>query len=951
MKKSNYQRITKSLQINEDIDNMNKKKEEKENSLVVERYDENNKYNKRTKKNKICKKNQIIEKNKIDERNNINKKNKINKKNLRNINYVTYRDNKRNKITMRNDIIENRKLVDANVNKEEMRNEINCEFYNNYQNNELAKNYESSENFLNSDSFDSSNTDISINMEETDNINGFVEIFENIDYGNNPTLSTNYEIRGNPDLVETFEIYDIFESDNNLNNHNINSNICNNNENEILNNQSSDSETLDKQSRDSETLDKQSSDNDNDNDNINESDVEKIIIEDKLSKNLLLYFPFFKKRIFIDAIIEHFQKEELKNIDKNCLKVQYYEIIKEIYNYEKYDINIKNKKLLNEFFCEKLNNKKYDMKLEIDYYEFEFFSIFFLSYFRFSLYLSGFINSSFLYHSNEIHFHIFVLNRYHYFVDNFYLNDTSPFTYNEVNEIISTYKNSIISILDYLDAFYPFFLLIYNIIRDVHIKSKKTTSILEKNEVILKNNFKEINKRNCVKWTRGNSSSMSKHVIHKFDLIKKINKIKRNFFKDNYDKFVLMIIDELNSFWLLSCIYEKENDIKGIDSYLKKFILNIKNNMLIKYIIYNVVKKLNVILSKLEKKCFENWDEICKRNIISISTLLNFESLKKVKKKDKWLLLLKQNYYYIEKSYYFFKELHEKKIIYHQIQNLFRSILNFKINVVYNHFIQYFYVRDIKNKKIDTIYDYIYYIKSKKNTLITLFAYKRLIYKLKFDVNNFGLVNSIYNSLKFLFMERESVNLIKKNTLIKKKFMYLFNKIINSLNFEKYKYIDIPTKNIIKNILFHSENNIVKNILLNVSNKITRIRCRGDICCNTSFSCYYEREINEELFNVLKNNKINKLDKNYLTKEIKKFTKELKINNDRKLNFLTFLNGYKYNSTHKNIYNFLNSDNIKRKKKMGNELNNYFYNECIYVEKGDIFQDYISYNNVYNSLN
>ncbi|CRG98522.1 conserved Plasmodium protein, unknown function [Plasmodium relictum] len=911
---------------------MEKKKEEKEN-LIIERYHESNEYGEKRKNNE---KNEKI---KINEKNKINKKNEANKKNIKNIRCVRCRYNKRDKVISRNDIIENNGIiVNNNLRKEkEINKKCNYVFYKNCQNNELENDYESSEDFLNSDTCDSSNSDVSINTDENENMNGFVEIFESIDYRNNSTLDSNCEIIRNPDLVETFEIYDIFENDDNLNNNNINKYICDKKDNEIKNNQLNDSEVINKLNHN--------------NNHLREYDVEKTIIENELSKKILLYFPFFKKSIFIDAIIEHFQKEGIKNLDKNDLKSQCYEIIKEIYDYNsynnKFDRNVKNKKLLNEYFCEKLNNKKYDMKLEMDYYEFEFFSIFFLSYFRFSLYLSGFINSSFLYHSNEIHFHIFVLNRYHHFVDNFYLNDTSPFTPNEVNEIIATYKKSIISILDYLDAFYPFFLLIYNIITYIHIKSKKTTTILENNEIILKNNCKEINKKDFLRWTKGNSSSMSKHVINKFDLIKKINKIKRKFFKHNHNKFILMIIDKLNSFWVVNCIYEKKVDVKGIDNYMEKFILNIKNNMLIKYIIYSIVQKLNEILSRVEKKSFEDVDEICKKNILSISTLLSFESLKKIKKKDKWLLLLKHNYFYIEKSYYFFKELHEKKIIYFQIQNLFRSILNFKINVVYNHFIQYFYVSDIKNKKIDTIYDYIYYIKNKKNILITLFAYKRLIYKLKFDVNSYGLMDSIYNSLKFLFMEKESINLIKKNTLIKKNFMYLFNIMITSLNFEKYKNIVMPTKNIIKNSFFHLENNVIKNILLNVSNKITRIRYKGDIYSHTSFSCYYERELNEELFTVLRSNKINKLDKNYLIKEVENFITKLQKNNYRKIKFITSLNGYNYNCENNDIYNFLNLLNIKKKKKTKNKMNTYFYNECIYTEKeSKKFQDYTSNHNV-----
>ncbi|SCA48330.1 conserved Plasmodium protein, unknown function [Plasmodium ovale] len=637
-------------------------------------------------------------------------------------------------------------------------------------------------------------------------------------------------------------------------------------------------------------------------------DIEKRIIEDELSRKILIFLPFFKKRIFIDAIVEHFEADQSKNeVRGNDLKAQCYDFIREISDCVEHE-DAQRSKVLSQRFREKISScsdsdssgsNECGRMLEMGYYEFEFFSTFFLTYFRFSLYLAGFVNSSFLYHSNEIHFHIFVLNRYHHFVDNFEEDGSySPFTPEEANEIVAAYKKSIISVLDYLDAFYPFFVLIRDVIEEVNRKSKGVTRKLRENEFLSEDDqgrdihyrsrhtkSKDVRRcpaRSCI--ARSNRvrkcPARNCHVlgcrekIDKFNIIKKINKVKRKFFKSKQEDFMQMVVEKLSSYWIGSIIPKEKVDMEVdyLDIYIERMILNIKNNMLMKYIICTIFQKLNIILSKLEKKIFPDAEETCIKNIFTISELLNLDTLKKMKKRDKWFILLKQNYFYIEKSYYFFKELHEKKIIYYQIQNLFRSILSFKINIIYNPFVQYFYISDVKNKKVTIIYDDMYCIKNsnQKDILITIFAYKELIYKLKFDVTSYGYLFSIYTSLKFLFLEKASLKLIKKNEIMKSKFMYLFSIVMNSLSFNKFKNVPNPIMNILKISLFHKENKIVKRILSNATNKINQMLFRGHIRSNAYFSCLYKNNVIQKLHNVVQNIEIMKLDKNYIVKEVEK---------------------------------------------------------------------------------
>ncbi|GAB64699.1 hypothetical protein PCYB_031120 [Plasmodium cynomolgi strain B] len=458
-----------------------------------------------------------------------------------------------------------------------------------------------------------------------------------------------------------------------------------------------------------------------------------------------------EKRIFIEAIWDYFQSNKVKDeTDGDNLKVQCFHTFCKIRECATRcsdgptDGNFLNDELLSTYFFNKLNKNQYDIKIKMDYYEVEFFFIFFLTYFRFSLYLTGFINSSFLYHSNEVHFIIFVLNRYHYFVDHMYVNDNClPFTPNEVEDIMCTYKKCIISLLDYLDTFYPFLLLISDVMQEVHTKFKKISyKVKELEEVLAKADSTDRTPQS----DNIDPHIMTPHTIKKFNAVKKINKIKRKFFKRNGDSFVMMIRARLGSYWVdrgeryigASILGEPFSDDANLsdhslhgdnlDEQLVQMIRNTRCNMLVKHTIFRTVAKLNQILNSLEMAItLTDANETCAQHIMSMSTLLTFKALKEMKKKDKWLQLLKHNYFYIEKSYYYFKELHEKKIIYYQIQNLFRSILNFKINVVYNPFIHYLSIEDMKNKNIHTIYDYIYYIKDmrQKNYLVTLFVFNQ----------------------------------------------------------------------------------------------------------------------------------------------------------------------------------------------------------------------------------
>ncbi|ETB59924.1 hypothetical protein YYC_03278 [Plasmodium yoelii 17X] len=674
-------------------------------------------------------------------------------------------------------------------------------------------------------------------------------------------------------------------------------------------------------------------------------------IKKNWSRKVLIYFPFYRKRIFVEAILEHFEigkkgnqknkgneseESENNNEEENCkkdedLKTQCYNIIKRIKKHKCFrsTTQCKNKKiseslLISNYFCEKLLSNKNFTKMELDYYEFEFLSIFFLTYFRYTLYLAGFINSFFLYHSNEIYFHIFVLNRYHYFIDKFYEQCTNmPFTEQEKTQIIIAYKKSIILILDYLDALYPLFILLYKVVKRIKRKFAMIFNIKHAESIII-NQIEMITTKNIsLKTTplshqnkqNSENSNMNDNFIGIFSKIKKINKKKRKFFKNYYDKFILMIMNSLDRYWIVDLGNNQEikntntrinsnsnnleintnNNNMHINRCIEQTILNMKNNMFIKYIIYSIVLKLISIMSKLENSKFTEETKICKTNILLISTLLTFKSFKNMKKKDKWILLLKHNYFYIEKSLYFFKELHEKKIIYYQIQNMFRYILTFKINIVYNTFIHYFYWSDILNSNtIYTIYKYVYYVenftaktgisdtytythlqnnKSPKYFIIIPFLYKGLVYKLKFDINSHGFVYSLYNCLKFIFLEKSNLELIERNYKIENELIPLFNNVINSLSFEKYKNIQNPIKNLIINCFFHFENNILKNILYNTITKINHMRCRGHLCTLTSFALTYQTKLNQEFYELLANEKdhqIKKVDKVYIYKEIKR---------------------------------------------------------------------------------
>ncbi|SCM03411.1 conserved Plasmodium protein, unknown function [Plasmodium chabaudi chabaudi] len=670
-------------------------------------------------------------------------------------------------------------------------------------------------------------------------------------------------------------------------------------------------------------------------------------IKKNWSRKVLIYFPFYRKRIFVEAILEHFEigkkgnqknkgnenEDSENNEEENCkkdedLKTQCYNIIKRIKKHKCFrnTTQCKNKKiseslLISNYFCEKLLGNTNFTKIELDYYEFEFFSIFFLTYFRYTLYLAGFMNSFFLYHSNEIYFHIFVLNRYHYFIDKFYEQYTNmPFTEQEKAQIIIAYKKSIILILDYLDALYPLFILLYKVVKRI---KRKVAMILNINhaESVVSNKIEMITTKNISlkttplshqnKQNSGNSN-MDNNFIGIFSEIKKINKKKRKIFKNYYDKFILMIMNSLDSYWIVdfgnkqeikntntrrnsnSCEINTNDNNMHINKCIEQTILNMKNNMFIKYIIYSIVLKLISIMSKLENSKYTEEIKICKINILPISTLLTFKSFKNMKKKDKWVLLLKQNYFYIEKSLYFFKELHEKKIIYYQIQNMFRYILTLKINIVYNTFIQYFYWSDIlNNNTIYTIYKYVYYVENStaktrisdththahlqnnrlpKYFIIIPFSYKGLVYKLKFDIRFHGFVYSLYNCLKFIFLEKSNLELIEKNSKIENELMPLFNNVINSLSFEKYKNIQNPIKNLIINSFFHFENNILKNILYNTITKINHMRYRGHLRTLTSFALAYQTKLNQAFYELLANEKdhrIEKIDKVYIYKEIK----------------------------------------------------------------------------------
>ncbi|CXI48657.1 conserved Plasmodium protein, unknown function [Plasmodium berghei] len=672
-------------------------------------------------------------------------------------------------------------------------------------------------------------------------------------------------------------------------------------------------------------------------------------IKKNWSRKILIYFPFYRKRIFVEAILEHFEirkkgnqknkgneseESENNNEEEGCkkdedLKTQCYNIIKRIKKHKCFrsTSQCKNKKiseslLISNYFCEKLLGNKNFTKMELDYYEFEFLSIFFLTYFRYTLYLAGFINSFFLYHSNEIYFHIFVLNRYHYFIDKFYEQCTNiPFTEQDKTQIIIAYKKSIILILDYLDALYPLFILLYKIVK--RIKRKVSLIFNMKRAEYIVSNHIEIatTKSISLKTTspshqnnqNSKNSNMDDNFIGIFSEIKKINKKKRKLFKKYYDKFILMIMNSLDSYWIVDLgnnqeikntstrsssnsweINTSDNNMH-INKCIEQTILNMKNNMFIKYIIYSIVLKLISIMSKLENSKFTEEIKICKNNILLISTLLTFKSFKNMKKKDKWVLLLKHNYFYIEKSLYFFKELHEKKIIYYQIQNMFRYILTFKINIVYNTFIQYFYWSDILNSNtIHTIYKYVYYVENftektrisdtynhthlqnnrpPKYFIIIPFSYKGLVYKLKFDIKSHGFVYSLYNCLKFIFLEKSNLDLIERNSKIENELIPLFNNVINSLSFEKYKNIQNPIKNLTINCFFHFENNILKNILYNTITKINHMRYRGHLRTLTSFALTYQTKLNQEFYELLangKDNQIEKIDKVYIYKEIKR---------------------------------------------------------------------------------
>ncbi|KMZ82589.1 hypothetical protein PVIIG_02381 [Plasmodium vivax India VII] len=741
-----------------------------------------------------------------------------------------------------------------------------------------------------------------------------IQIFERIDYAGSACSGENGDLRRNGDVLETFDVYDVFENEGGAPNHAAN-NAANQTANRADNHPAKETH-----------------------------EAEKLIAQNVLSKKMLIILPFFKKRIFIEAIWDYFQTNKVKDeTDGDNLKVQCFHTFRKIRecatrcSHGPTDGNFPNDELLSTYFFNKLNKNQYDMKIKMDYYEVEFFFIFFLTYFRFSLYLTGYINSSFLYHSNEVHFIIFVLNRYHYFVDHMYVNDNSlPFTPNEVQDIMCTYKKCIISLLDYLDTFYPFLLLISDVIQEVHAKFKKISHKLKELERVLAK--ADPTERNSAKDSI-EPGIMTPHTIKKFNAVKKINKIKRKFFKRNGDTFAMLIRARLGSYWVdrgerrmsgatpseplpgdanlsdntlrATTLGEplpddasmndhflhgatpgdpplpddanlSDHSLHGdnLDEQLAQLIRNTRCNMLVKHTIFRTVAKLNQIMSSLEMaNPLADANQTCAQHIMSMPTLLTFKALKEMRKKDKWHQLLKHNYFYIEKSYYYFKELHEKKIIYYQIQNLFRSILNFKINVVYNPFIQYLSIGDMKNKSMHTIYDYIYYIKDmrQKNYLVTLFVFNRLIYKLQFDVTTYGLLFSIYNSLKFLFFEKSSIHLIKKNRTMKNKFMYLFNEMISTCDFKTYEHIPSPSKNIIKDTFFIQEDSLVRSVLSAAMREATRLRLTGHIVTNASLFFHYKRLLNCQVRRgILNSNAIHVVERNYVIRQIEDNLEEMK---------------------------------------------------------------------------
>ncbi|EUD64842.1 hypothetical protein C922_04789 [Plasmodium inui San Antonio 1] len=771
-----------------------------------------------------------------------------------------------------------------------------------------SKIYQSTSEFdVHSDTSNNTISDLSANTDEGYNQDyRLTEIFQRIDYARSPCLGENEELPRNWNVLETFDVYDVFENEGNADrgggrgapnwasswapNPVINQNV-NQHADQVDGRVDNQAVKCDRPTEIPPPHTKAT------------DEAEKLITQTVLSKKMLILLPFFKKRIFIEAIWDYFQSNKVKDErDRDNLKVQCFQTFCKIRECatrcsdNPTDGNFPNDELLSTYFFNKLNKNQYDIKIKMDYYEVEFFFIFFLTYFRFCLYLTGFINSSFLYHSNEVHFIIFVLNRYHYFVDHMYVNDNSlPFTPNEVQDIICTYKKCIISLLDYLDSFYPFLLLISDVMQEVHTKFKKISHKVKELEQVL---AKADPTDRTPPSNNIDPDIVTPHTIKKFNAIKRINKIKRKFFKRNGDSFAMLIRVHLGRYWVdreersigAAILGEPSLDDANLsdyspyddnlDKHLVQMIRNTRCNMLLKHTIFRTVEKLNQILSSLEITItLAKADETCAQHIMSMSTLLTFKALKEMKKKDKWLQLLKHNYFYIEKSYYYFKELHEKKIIYYQIQNLLRSILNFKINVVYNPFIHYLSIEDMKNKNIHTIYDYIYYIKDmrQKNYLVTLFVFNRLIYKLQFDVTTYGLLFSIYSSLKFLFFEKSSIHLIKKNGTMKKKFMYLFNDMINSWDFKTYKHIPIPSRNIIKDTFFIQENSIVRSVLSAAMREATRMRFTGHIVTNASLFYRYKRLVNYQLHGaILNSNTIHMVERNYVIRQIKDKLEEMK---------------------------------------------------------------------------
>ncbi|ANQ06102.1 Uncharacterized protein PCOAH_00006170 [Plasmodium coatneyi] len=733
----------------------------------------------------------------------------------------------------------------------------------------------------------SAHTDDAYNQDDT-----LVQIFERIDYAGSVCSGENEDLRRNWDVLETFNVYDVFE-----------------NEGDAYRERTGGAPNWHPSQISNRGIDQNSNQHADPVDGLAgnhatkcdgptkaTNEAEKLITQNVLSKKMLIILPFFKKRIFIEAIWDYFQLNKVKDeADGDNLKVQCFQTFCKIRECATpcsdgpTDGNFPNDELLSTYFFNKLNKNQYDVKIKMDYYEVEFFFIFFLTYFRFSLYLTGFINSSFLYHSNEVHFIIFVLNRYHYFVDHMYVNDNSlPFTPKEVQDIMCTYKKCIISLLDYLDTFYPFLLLISDVIQEVHTKFKKISHKVKELEQVL---AKAEPTGGTPPSDNINPDIMTPHTIKKINAVKKINKLKRKFFKRNGDAFAMLIRARLGSYWVdrgepcMGATISGEpflDDAKlsdhtlhaeNLDEQLTQMIRNTRCNMLVKHIIFRTVGNLNQILSSLEMGItLADANETCTQHIMSMSTLLSLKAVKDMKKKDKWIKLLKHNYFYIEKSYYYFKELHEKKIIYYQIQNLFRSILNLKINVVYNPFIHYLSIEDMKNKNThNTIYDYIYYIKDMRhrNYLVTLFVFNRLIYKLQFDVTTYGLLFSIYSSLKFLFFEKSSIHLIKKNGTMKNKFMYLFNDMINSCNFKTYEHIPIPSRNIIKDSFFVQGNSIVRTVLSAAMREATRMRYTGQIVTNASLFYRYKRLLNYHLRRVILNDDaIHMVERNYVIREI-----------------------------------------------------------------------------------